>query len=77
MTVLEQVCPLGQIVGKLLEDHEHYDAFASVLLAKMTGFSQSLKKKSELQPQPEPEQPGWTDLLVPKVMLLGQNARRS
>lgn len=48
MTVLEQACPLGQIVGKLSEDHEHFEAFAAVLLAKMTGFSPSLKKKSEL-----------------------------
>lgn len=42
VTVLEQACP-GQIAGKLLEDHEHFDAFAAVLLGEMTGFSPSFK----------------------------------
>lgn len=44
VTVLEQACPLGQIAGKLLEDHEHFDAFATVLLTKLTGFSPSLRE---------------------------------
>lgn len=43
LTVLEQACPLGQIAGKLTEDHEHFDVFAAVLPEKMTGFSPSLK----------------------------------
>lgn len=38
VTVLEQACALGQIVGKLSEDHEHFDAFAAVLPCKDDRF---------------------------------------